>query len=290
MMKQTGKLAAALALAMTASVAVAAPQTEPTYSVSLTRGTSADTDIDNGGQLGRQSWQLGARGNWKLAPTWRLSANLGVDWLDWDWKMPQQYNQQAPFDSARRYHGNLMFSHQFGNGWSVMAAPTLQFAYANDASLADSKSYGVMAGAMRHYANGNYWGVGGAYFNDIGKARFLPLVLFNWQISDKWRLGNPLMPDFSGGAGIELAYSLTPALQWGIGSSKNTERVLAHDQQVVELSEWRLFSRVGWNITSATALNFYLGYSMSPDLKDGEHAAVDMDNYVSGALQLRYRF
>lgn len=289
-MERVGKLIVTLVSLVTTTTAIAEPQAATTYSVSLTKSMSADADIDNGGQLGRQSWQLGARGNWTLAPTWRLSANLGIDWLDWDWKVPAQYAQQAPFESARRYHGNLMLSHQLGKGWSLMAAPTLQFAYANDASLADSKSYGIMAGAMRHYASGNYWGVGGAYFNDIGKVRFLPLVLFNWQISDKWRLGNPLMPDFSGGAGIELAYDLTPALQWGIGSSKHTERILAHEQQVVELSEWRLFSRVGWHITSDTALNFYLGYSVSPDLKDGEHGTVALDDYVSGALQLRYRF
>ncbi|QXP18178.1 autotransporter outer membrane beta-barrel domain-containing protein [Shewanella algae] len=216
--------------ASTGLLAAEAPTSR--YTLSLAAIENADTDIDGGGELGRRSYLLGARGDWQLDERWGLGVSLGYDKLDWDFSaLPTNGASDmafaaSQFDSAQRYSASVSLRYTLNRHWSLMLAPQLQYAYSDDVSSSDARSYSVIAGAVHRFNSGNMLGFGVAYLNDISEVRTVPYLLIDWQLSDRWRVGNPFQAGFTGPAGIEFSYRISPEMELGLGSSHRTERIL----------------------------------------------------------------
>ncbi|QSX36126.1 DUF6268 family outer membrane beta-barrel protein [Shewanella sedimentimangrovi] len=268
------------------------------YSLSFTAIDTADADLQGGGELGRQSYLLGARANWQLDETWGLGLRLGADKLDWDFSGVAESIATDPavtaaqFDSATRYSAAISLTYNLNRHWSVMLTPQLQYAYSDEVSAADAASYGIVGAAVRRFDSGNILGFGIAYLIDINEVRTIPYLVINWQLSDKWRVANPFQTGFSGPAGIEFSYRISPGLELGLGAAYRTERFLVGaNEQTLELTETSSFARLGWQLGKGFNLNAYLGYFINPELELSEPNRVrELDSYPAGALHLGYRF
>ncbi|OHY54869.1 hypothetical protein BEH76_00780 [Shewanella algae] len=282
--------------ASTGLLAAEAPTSR--YTLSLAAIENADTDIDGGGELGRRSYLLGARGDWQLDERWGLGVSLGYDKLDWDFSaLPTNGASDmafaaSQFDSAQRYSASVSLRYTLNRHWSLMLAPQLQYAYSDDVSSSDARSYGVIAGAVHRFDSGNMLGFGVAYLNDISEVRTVPYLLIDWQLSDRWRVGNPFQAGFTGPAGIEFSYRISPEMELGLGSSHRTERILVgENEQTLELTEISSFARLGWQLGQGFNLNAYVGYFINPELELSEpEIKRELDNYLAGAVHLSYRF
>ena len=272
------------------------------FKLSVSQISTQSASVANGDtELQRDSLLLNAGVNLPLNKQWSIGMRVGYDRLDYDWRnirLTGANNAAALFnhtgetwENIDRYRASIAVNYRMDKHWSFMLSPQIQYAYADTASASNAQSYGVVASAMYAFESGNMLGFGVAYLNDIDEVRTMPYLAVSWQINDRWRLANPFQAGFSGPAGLELSYQVSPAWNVGFGNSRRTERFLVADKDtVVETNEWVSYLRAGWQATPAIALNLYAGYYFNGELEVTDEAALDLDNQGAVALDLEFRF
>ncbi|WP_394392200.1 DUF6268 family outer membrane beta-barrel protein [Shewanella woodyi] len=267
------------------------------FSVSVSRIDTAEADIGEGqNTLQRSSWLFDANAKLPLNKQWSLGFNLGYGDLNYDWKQDGSsiLNRQLQgWQQVRRYSAGVSLSYRLDKHWMFMVAPKLQYAYADTAKSSNASSYGVVASGMYRFGNGNLLGLGVAYLNDISEVRTVPFLAVNWQINDSWRLGNPFAAGFTGPAGLELSYRLSPSVDFGFGASKRTQRFLLEDDDTtVEVDEWVSFLRAGWRVSESVTLTGYAGYYFNGELELNKPQVEVETIDAQGALAIaaEYRF
>jgi len=278
-----------------------APKGVSPLSVSVSKIGTAEAGVADGQEsLQRDSWLFAVKSSIPLNRQWSLGLNLGYADLDYDWRERGATlfdGNQNSWQQVRRYSAGLSLSYRPDKHWMFMLAPKLQYASAETASLSNAASYGVVTSAMYRFDNGNLLGVGGAYLNDISEVRTVPYLAVNWRINESWRLGNPFSAGFTGPAGLELSYRLNPSIDFGLGSSKRTQRFLVEDDDItVEIDEWVSFLRVGWKLNRSLSFNAYAGYYFNGELElseapmDSGVRTEEIDNQTALALAVEYKF
>ncbi|MCT8987259.1 autotransporter outer membrane beta-barrel domain-containing protein [Shewanella phaeophyticola] len=250
----------------------AAPERSP-FSLTVARTSTATADVgaNTGNELQRDAWKTSFSATMPLNRQWSIGANVGYDNLDYDWRINQATQLQSAeqdWSTVHQYSAGLSLTYRLDNHWMFLIAPQLKYAYADTASSSNAQSYGVVASSMYRFDSGNMLGFGVAYLNDISEVRTVPYIAVRWQINDKLVLANPFQAGFSGPAGLELSYQYRPDIDFGIGSSKRTERFLvADDDQTIEIDEWVGFVRAGWKATDSLSLNAYAGYYFGGEME-----------------------
>lgn len=252
--------------------AIAAPERSP-FSLTVARTSTATADVgaNTGNELQRDAWKTRFSASMPLNRQWSIGANIGYDNLDYDWRINQATQLQLAeqdWSTVHQYSAGLSLTYRLDNHWMFLVAPQLKYAYADTASSSNAQSYGVVVSSMYRFDSGNMLGFGVAYLNDISEVRTVPYIAVRWQINDKLVLANPFQAGFSGPAGLELSYQYRPDIDFGIGSSKRTERFLvADDDQTIEIDEWVGFVRAGWKATDSLSLNAYAGYYFGGEIE-----------------------
>ncbi len=262
--------------------------------LSIAYSQSSEADIDNSPlHLQQDSVLLSARTTIPIAPRWAVSLSGGYDKLNFDWgQQGVVLRDLDSWSSVNRYKASVALSYVLNKQWILVAAPTIQYAYADGTSASNAQSYGLLTSAMLRLSDGSMFGFGLAYLNDINQVRTLPYLMLDWQINDKWRLGNPFAAGFSGPGGIELNYKLTDTIEFGVGSSYFTQRFLVRDDDTtMEISQIATFLRVGWKATPSLSVSGYWGYYFNGELELSEQKnAEDIDNQMTFGIAAKYKF
>ncbi|QIR16119.1 autotransporter outer membrane beta-barrel domain-containing protein [Shewanella aestuarii] len=287
-------VASIISLAALSSTANAASRSPFELNVART-STESVTVGDNGNELQRDVWSAKLSAAMPLNKQWMIGANIGYDNLDYGWRIKQDSairNANVPWSSINQYSAGLSLIYRPGNQWTFMFAPKIQYAYADIASSSNAQSYGAVASGMYRFESGNMLGVGVAYLNDISEVRTVPYLAVRWQISDKWVLANPFQAGFSGPAGLEVSYKLSDEWDFGVGSSRRTQRFLIeNDDTTIEIEEWVGFFRAGWQISQSVSLNAYAGYFFGSEIELSEPKSTeDISNQAAGGLTFKINF
>ncbi|WP_153914378.1 DUF6268 family outer membrane beta-barrel protein [Shewanella sp. TC10] len=250
---------------------------------------------DTNTELQRDVWRLKLSGSMPINKQWMIGANIGYDNLDYGFKNVDSgllNDQVAPWSSINKYSAGLSLIYRPNNSWMFMVAPKLQYSYANTASSSDAQSYGVVGSAMYRFESGNMLGFGVAYLNDISEVKTVPYLAVRWKITDKLTLGNPFQAGFSGPAGLELSYKFNEKWDFGLGTSRRSERFLISDnEQTIEMEEWVTFARAGWNISKKATINAYGGYFFNSEMELSEPDVTDeIDNQLAVGLAFDIKF
>ncbi len=272
------------------------------FKISVSQINTQNTEVANADtELQRDSLLLSAGVNIPLNQQWSVGLKVGYDRLNYDWRnVGISANNAAAilfndlnntWEDIDRYRASISVNYRLDKHWSLMLAPQIQYAYADTASASDALSYGVVASAMYGFDSGNMLGFGMAYLNDIDEVRIMPYLTMRWQINERWRLANPFQAGFSGPAGLELSYQLTPEWNIGFGNSRRTERFLiAGRKSVVEMNEWVSYLRAGWQVTPVISLNGYAGYYFNGELEVSQQGELEIENQGSVALAFEFSF
>ncbi len=238
------------------------PWTLDLYGIQMQSGELAeDGDFDDS-ELGLQ---LGYRT--RLGPNWMLGARVNYDYRRFDFDRTALFDGTLPQWSYRQRVG-LGFNaiHRLNARWSLMLAPRVQWSAAEDASLADGFSYGVLAGGLAKINPDLQLGIGLSYLHEVKETTFFPILLVKWQISERWKLDNPFEPGFSGGAGLELSYRWNPHYELAFGAAYRSDRFVV-EQGAVETRaplaflRWSYFPKGDWD------LSVLLGYRFSGEMQ-----------------------
>jgi hypothetical protein len=291
----TGFVAGLSLTSMSALASTSSPDRAP-FEFNVARTSSqAATVGNNGNELKRDVWNAKLSAAMPLNKQWMIGANIGYDNLDYGWRINQQTplrTNTVPWSSIHQYSAGLSLIYRPDNQWMFMFAPKVQYAYANTASSSNAQSYGVVASGMYRFESGNMLGLGVAYLNDISEVRTVPYLAVRWQINDKWVLANPFQAGFSGPAGLELTYQLSTDWDFGVGSSRRTERFLIeNDDTTIEIEEWVGFLRAGWKISQSVSLNAYTGYYFGGEMELSEpQTTEELSNQAAAALAFKVKF
>jgi hypothetical protein len=192
---------------------------EVSTTVNLSALTQLDTDLDQGGQF---SWsgadvQMAVTRQFTPALSAGITARYGTE--RWSFDKPNAFGPQAPWTDIHRPSIGFNVGYALAPDLALFVAPQFEWAYESGASASDSHSFGAVLGATKFFSPKLFVGLGLGAFRQIDSNKYFPFVIVNWQITDEWRLSNPLRAGPAGGAGLELSYMWAQGWEAGVGAA-----------------------------------------------------------------------
>jgi hypothetical protein len=290
----------AAAMLPTALLAQRPPPGEISASAALSGIHQFDTDLDRGGDF---RWAAGiASGSLTRQITPEISAGLTLryDYEDWKFSHPVAFGGAAPWSqlNAPNIAGSLGYA--FASDLQVGISPLFGWAFESGAKTGDALTYGAILVATKVLSPSLMLGVGVGVVRQIDDTKAFPFLIVNWQIDDRWRLGNPFPAGPAGGAGLELAYAPDDRWEFAGGGAYRSTRYRLDDVGIApggvgENRFFPLFARVSRKFGAQTKVDFYAGVALGGRLKleDANGATFAKDDYSTApliGLTLSHRF
>ncbi len=281
----------AVALLPTHSLAATPQPGEVSASASLSGIYQFDTDLDDGGEF---RWGAGiASGSFTRQVTPQVSAGLGLryDYEDWKFSRPVAFGGAAPWSHLNAPSISANLGYAFDAGLQIGISPLFGWAFESGAKTSDALNYGAILVATKAFSPGLMVGAGMGIIRQVDDTKVFPFFIVNWQIDDRWRLGNPFPAGPAGGAGLELTYAPDDHWEFAIGGAKRSTRYRLDDTGVApggigENRLFPLFARVARNFGPQTRVDFYAGVALAGRLKveDANGTTVGRDDYSTAPL------
>ncbi len=285
-------LAATCAVMLAATPSFAQPREEgfggagPAVSGVLAPMYQFESRLHGGGDVSVRRVYLRIDGNGKVSDSVGAGIGLGYEFDDYRFSGPAFFTGAPPWSEVHRLALHGRFSCRLDPSWTVVAAPSVQVSREDGAGWSDAFGYGGFLAAIRSVRPGFTVGFGGGAFNALEKVRFFPFVFFDWRITDRVRLGNPIRPGPTGPGGLELSFDLGDGWQSAVGAAYRSNRFRLRDDGVVPAGigedrafpVWgRLSYRAGGHATIDLRAGVMLGGELS--VEDGEGNRLGSDRY-----------
>ena len=113
----------------------------------------------------------------------------------------------------------------FGDTGSIILIPTARYNGGKDSNTSDGRTYGLYAAAAWRISKDLTIGPGIGVFSRLeDSARIFPILVIDWDISERWNLSTGRGLAASQGPGLTLSYALSQSWSLGIaGRYENTE-------------------------------------------------------------------
>ena len=192
------------------------------------------------------SVQGGAMGNWQpfvsVTPVWQGNANLdsGGDFSVRGGVRARRRLLRLRRRQSRGHHAQLRLSRllvldpelpgreaavghhpalrlydpalfEVGDGWSVGAAPSVDWIRENGADSGESVTWGALVSGTKRFDDGNRLGLGVGVYDRIETTKVFPFLIVDWRLGERWRVINPLPSGPTGPAGLDSTTSSTAA-------------------------------------------------------------------------------
>lgn len=279
-------VAAAIAAAFV-SVAAFAQTMQPgevSVSTSITGVNQFNTDLDRGGDF---RWAAGiVSGSITRQLTRELAAGVTVryDYDAWSFGNPAAFGGKAPWKNLNAPNIAASLTYAIAPDVLVGFAPSFGWSFESGARTGDALVYGAIVSATKVFSPNLVLGIGASVVHQIDENKVFPFVIVQWQIDERWRLGNPFRAGPAGGAGLELAYTIDDNWEIAGGGTYRSYRFrLADDgptpDGIGENRFFPVFARLTRKFGPRTRLDLYAGVSaggrLSVDSAQGDQVARD---------------
>lgn len=213
--------AGALSLALVAGAA----QAQPRGSAS---GWFADADAaalyqgdasleDRPGSFGLTRVYAAPGLGYLFSPRNRASLSLGVGQKDYDFTDGAALGGGEPWNRIREVSLSAPIFFAPAERVQAIAIPSLRWNAESGASLADGRTEGILAGASYRFSDDLSVGPGFGWFSKLGGGgTAFPILLIDWDITDKFKLSTGRGLAASQGPGLTLSYAVTEQFQIGL--------------------------------------------------------------------------
>lgn len=204
------------------------------------RGTYAfETDTDEG-EADVSVWRAGSRltADYQATPAFRIGVGIGSETSGYEFSGFGSLIAGAdddPFDVFNDHRISLSMLYRFEDKWLLFATPGVGAAYEVGADFGDSLTVGGVVGFGYQFTSDFRLGGGVVIQSQIeDEPRILPIISFDWRISDSWRLTNDDRLRFlNEQLGVNLIYTHDDTFSALIGVGYETRRFrLAEDSSV----------------------------------------------------------
>lgn len=227
--KRLVKLALAGAtLLASASVFAQAPAPAASgWSVTADAGFAVqpETDIENAGaafEIDRSFVSVGADYRWNYRNSIGLS--LGAGTTDFRFSEDGAGRVEGPWGEVDDARISVPMRFAYRDNASIFVIPSVRTYGEKGASSSDSRTWGLFGGIAWRLREGLTIGPGFGTFSQLEDgARFFPILIIDWDISERWNLSTGRGLAASQGPGLTLSYELTP--KWRLGLAGRYEEV-----------------------------------------------------------------
>jgi len=216
---------ASLLFALSAAVLAQAPPGPPSpWAFSIDGGFAAQQeadlkDADGAFSVDRIFVSAGLDYRWNFRNSVGISiggGNSEYSFADLDGEQPWRKIENRRVALSGRFG--------FGDTGSIFIVPTIRFNGESGASSGDSRSWGLLAGAAWRINEDLTIGPGFGVFDRIADStRLFPILLIDWNISERWSLSTGRGLAASQGPGLTLSFQAGPS--WRLGLTGRYEEV-----------------------------------------------------------------
>ena len=195
------------------------PPGEVSSSFTLSAVNQRDADLDNGGTFGWNGAAVYAEVKRQFTPELSLGLSARLARENWSFGTPGAFGPVAPWTDVLRPSIGVNLGYALARDLSLFVSPQLEWAYESGARTSDAVSYGAVLGGVQVFSPSLVLGLGVGVFRQIDRSQIFPFPIVNWQITEGWRLSNPLRAGPAGGAGLELSYAVSDAWELATGAA-----------------------------------------------------------------------
>ena len=266
--------AAGLSLALYAPAFAQAPPPGG-WSFTLDGGFAVqpEADLDGGAgayELDRTFYAAAVDYRWNYRNSVGLS--LGGGTTDYRFKDGDGADIDGPWDEIDDLRVALPMRLGLGPKSTLFAIPTLRYNGESDARSGDSRTWGLLGGVAWRLREDLTIGPGlGAFSRLEGSTRVFPILLIDWNISERWSLSTGRGLAASQGPGLTLGYRLSE--QWRLGLAGRYEEVQfrlgdrgATPGGVGEDRALPLVLTAGWEPNDSVRLGVFAGLEFGGEL------------------------
>jgi hypothetical protein len=200
---------------------------EVNFSVSGGAEHQFETGIDGGGEFAVDRFNAGLGVQTNLTEQLQLSLrfNYNLDLFNFDGPALGQSLGADPWDDIHTTGAAAIFSAELSDDFTAFGGPVVQFSREAGADWDDSWVAGGVFGATYRFSSELSIGGGGVLTTQIeDHARFSPILIINWKISDDFTLASQTTSNASGRTGIELIYNVGRGWELAAGAASQHSR------------------------------------------------------------------
>lgn len=240
--------------------------------VTITPVYQGNADLDRGGDFSMRGVNVRGGAAYNLGGANSVGLTLNYDYLDYSFSTPSSLGVRAPWAIVQRFGFTVPLSFDVGDGWSVGAAPSVDWIRENGANNSDSLTWGALVSGTKRFDDGNRVGLGVGVYDRIETTQVFPFLIVDWRLGDRWRLINPLPSGPTGPAGLELDYEFDGGWTAGLGAAYRVLRFRLSDTGPTPngIGEERgvpIFVRVTRNFNEQMAVHLYGGVVVAGELR-----------------------
>jgi len=290
-------------LALPAIAQPTAPQAAPNrssapeVSLSMSHVWFDGADLDSGGELESNHSYLRAGIDWQRGRGESIGLSIGAAAHSYSF---DNIGGTEPWDDVASYSLGLNWRRPHGDAGMWFVAPSVDFSGASGADFGDSLTYGTVASYAHRFSDSLTLGFGIAAFHGLEDSNVFPVILIDWQINDRWSVGNPFRPGPVGPAGIELVYAVSADFEIGLGGGWRSNRFRLDDDGTVpdgigEVQGVPAFLRLSWKLNDAFSADLFAGMFLAgevtlEDENGHELDSNDLDSTPLAGLSFTGRF
>lgn len=188
-------------------------------------GVQSETDLDGEAgsfDLHRTFVSAGVDYRWNYRNSVGLSVGAGNS--DYDFNDNDGVDIDGPWDEIEDMRLSVPMRFALGKTSTLFVIPTVRYNGEKDASSSDSQSWGLLGGAAWRLNEDLTIGPGIGFFSQLeGSSRVFPILLIDWNISERWSLSTGRGLAASQGPGLTLNYTLSS--QWTLGLTGRYEEI-----------------------------------------------------------------
>jgi hypothetical protein len=240
--------------------------------VSVTPLYQGNAGLDRGGDFSVGGVVMRGGVSYDFGGGSRAGVTLNYDHFDYAFSTPESLGIRPPWGIVERYGVTIPLAVDLGDGWSLGAAPSVDWFKEQGADANDALSWGATVSSTKRFKDGNRLGLGVGAFDGIEKTTVFPFLIVDWRLSERWRILNPLPSGPTGPAGLELDYRFDGGWTAGVGAAWRVLRFRLSDTGPTPggIGQERgvpVFLRVSRRFTDQLALHLYGGVVVAGQLR-----------------------
>jgi hypothetical protein len=267
--------------------APAGPSGDVTTTLAATGFVRKTKPLDQGGSAGHSSGTLSASVTRRFMPA--FSAGLALRHEQQAWSVAAGSSVFGPFDlwnNLRRTSASLTSSLALSKRLVIGVSPSVEWARDGHARFSDGRTYGVVLSGFGVLSPAFVLGGGASVARQFYSVKTSPFAIVNWRLAERWRIANTFPVGPQGGAGVELRYTLTSAMELAGGGVYRSDRYrlgpfASFPGGVGVASDVPLFARWSLRIEPGIRIDAYVGTLMKGkvEVRDNEGRLMGRDRY-----------
>jgi len=283
-----------IGLSMSALPAYGQPQQVGPLVVSVDGGfaTQSEADFkDTAGAFSVNRWFLAAG----LDYVWDPRTSLGISFGGGESKY--EFNGLAEggsalWGTAEDQRLSLVGRFGFGETGSVIIIPSYRYNGEKDSDSGDARTWGLLAGAAWRINEDLTIGPGIGVFSQLeDSSRVFPILVIDWNITERWNLSTGRGLAASQGPGLTLSFQMSPAWSFGLTGRYEDIRFRLDESGPVPNGVGRdtalpVVLSASWNPTPKAGLSLFAGaeFAGKLELLDPDGVLIEASDYDAAPL------